>query len=120
MINDFEEKIKSYWAHTPAVVIVKEIKRRTELPKWEDCPKDYIYVGVQRGKNKDKVTVVQHGFEGIFGLNCKVEKLSEKDMFSIGARPLSKNLVCIKCGEFSTWVDSRICHDCTERGKRVE
>jgi len=121
MINDFEEKIKSYWAHTPAVVIVKEIKRRTELPRWEDCPKDHIYVGVSRRKNGDKVTVVKHKMEGVFELKCKVEQLSDGEMRNTMVVPYYISVICAQCGEFSTRMNiGCICQDCTERRKEVE
>lgn len=117
-MDKFEERIKSYWAHTPAIVVVKEIKRRSELPKWEDCPKDHIYVGVSRGTQKDKVTVVKHQIEGIFGLNCRAEKLNDGDLRSIGATPYYSNIFCSQCGEFSTRLDiGRVCNDCTEKNK---
>lgn len=119
MINDFEQRVKSYWNGTPAVVIVKEIKRRSELPKWEDCPKDHIYVGIQRGKCGDKVTVVKHKLEGVFGLNCKAEGLREMDMDSIGAKPSRNSMICVQCGEFSTRMNTGcICQDCAEEAKK--
>ena len=118
MISDIEQRVKSYWEGTPAFVVVKEIKRRTELPKWEDCPKDHIYVGIQRGKRGDKVTVVRHKLEGMFGLNCKVEKLTEMDMDSIGAKPTRSAMFCTQCGEFSTRMNKGcICQDCTDKNK---
>ena len=118
MISDIEQRVKSYWEGTPAVVVVKEIKRRTELPKWEDCPKDHIYVGIQRGKRGDKVTVVKHKLEGVFGLNCEAEKLNEKDMNSIGVKPTRNAMFCTQCGEFSTRINiGNICQDCTDKNK---
>ena len=118
MSEDFKQRVEGYWAHTPAVVIVKEIKRRTEIPKWEDCPKDHIYVGIQRGKHGDRVTVVKHKLEGVFGLNCKAEGLREEDMDSIGAKPSRNAMVCIQCGEFSTRMNiGCICQDCADLAK---
>lgn len=120
MINDFEQRIKAYWDGTPAVVVVKEIKRRTELPKWEDCPKDHIYVGVSRRKNGDKITVVRHKIE----MTCTakkmtVEQLSDKDLYFTGVVPPFKKMICLECGEFSTRINiGHICQDCTDRGKQ--
>jgi len=120
MINDFEQRIKSYWEGTPAVVVVKEIKRRTELPKWEDCPKDHIYVGVSRRKNGDRVTVVKHKIEGIFSLKCKAEKLDNVDMYSLGVVPTREKMICVQCGEFSTRMNTGcICNDCTDKNKVI-
>ena len=119
MINDFEKTVKSYWEGTPAFVVVKEIKRRTEIPKWEDCPKDHIYVGVSRRKNGDKVTVVKHKMEMIFELRCKVEALPARDHHNIGVVPYHKNMICVQCGEFSTRMNiGCICQDCTEEAKK--
>jgi len=113
-----DERIKSYWTHTPAIVNVKIIKRRAELPKWEDCPKDHIYVGISRGNRKDKVTVVKHKIEGVFGLNCKAEELSEDDMKSIGVKPTRNSMICVQCGDFSTRMNiGGICNDCTDKRK---
>jgi hypothetical protein len=119
MITDFEQRIKGYWKGTPAVVIVKEIKRRSELPKWEDCPKDHIYVGVSRRKKGDKITVVRHQIEMICTCNdIKVEQLTEKDMYFTGAIPAYKDMVRSKCGEFSTRIDiGHICRDCADKEK---
>lgn len=121
MINDFEQKVKAYWEHTPAVVVVQEIKRRSEIPSWEDCPKDHIYVGISRGKRGDKITVVKHKLEGIFGLNCKAEGLREEDMRSIGVTPYYISMICVQCGEFGTRMNvGCICQDCTETNKKVQ
>lgn len=119
MITDFEQRIKRYWKGTPAVVIVKEIKRRSELPKWEDCPKDHIYVGVLRRKSGDKITVVRHQIEMICtAKKIRAEDLNEKDMYFTGAIPAYKDMVCSKCGEFSTRIDvGHICRDCADKEK---
>jgi hypothetical protein len=112
--KEFELRVKAFWVDTPAVVVVKEINRRSDLPKWENCPKDHIYVGISRRKSGDKVTVVKHKLEGIFGLNCKAEELSEDDMHSIGLTPCYKSMICVQCGDFSTRMNiGSICDDCT-------
>ena len=119
MINNFEQKIKSYWAHTPAVVVVKEIKRRTELPKWEDCPKDHIYIGVSRRKNGDKVTVVKHKMEMILELKVTVEEFPAVDHRQLGVLPYYIKMICSRCGEFSTRMNvGCMCQDCTEEAKK--
>jgi len=119
MISDFEQKVKEYWKNTPAVVIVKEIKRRTELPKWEDCPKNHIYVGVSRGKNKDKVTVVKHQMDIVLALRCAVEELRPLEHTYLGIVPFYADMTCVQCGEFSTRINTgHICQDCNERGKK--
>jgi len=118
-IESLEQKVKSYWVHTPAVVIVKEIIRRSQLPKWEDCPKDHIFVGVSRRKSGDKVTVVKHQIEGIYGLNCKVERLIDDDMTTIGVKPTRTSMCCFKCGEFSTRINiDGSCQDCNAEAKK--
>ncbi|MCO1599861.1 hypothetical protein [Desulfosporosinus nitroreducens] len=119
MISDIEQRIKDYWKGTPAIVIVKEIKRRTELPKWEDCPKDHIYVGVSRLKRGDKITVVRHKIEmSCTAKKTRTEDLSEKDMYFTGAVPPYKDMTCKQCGEFSTRINiGNICQDCTDKNK---
>lgn len=119
MIKEFEKKVKGYWKNTPAVVIVKEIKRRSELPKWEDCPKDHIYVGVSRRKYGDKVTIVKHKMEMILTTKkCTVEDLTAKEHYFLGVIPPFASMICVKCGEFSTRMNiGCICQDCTERSK---
>lgn len=120
MIKDFEQRVKSCWAGTAAVVIVKEIKRRSELPKWEDCPKDHIYVGISRRKNGDKITVVRHKIEmACTARKIQVEELSDKDLYFTGVVPSYKGMICSRCGEFSTRINiGHICQDCTEKEKK--
>jgi len=119
MISDFEQRVKEYWAHTPAIVIVKEIKRRTELPKWEDCPKDHIYVGVSRRKSGDKVTVVRHKIEmACTTKKMRLEELSDKDLYFTGVVPAFKEMICVQCGEFSTRINiGNICQSCADLNK---
>lgn len=118
-IAAFEQRIKDYWKHTPAVVIVTEIKRRTELPKWEYCPKDHIYIGVSRRKNGDKITIVQKELEGVYNLTCKAEKLNNKDMCSMGLIPIKGVLMCRHLNEFCTRMSLGVqCNDC--KGKEVK
>lgn len=120
MISDIEQRIKGYWKGTPAVVVVKEIKRRTEFPKWENCPKDHIYVGISRLKRSDKITIVRHKIE----MACtttkgmRAEDLSEKDMYFTGAVPPYKDMTCKQCGEFSTRINiGNVCQDCADKNK---
>lgn len=122
MINDFEQRIKSHWKDTPAIVIVKEIKRRSELPKWEDCPKDHIYVGVSRRKKGDKITTVRHQIELIVEANgCAAEQLTDKEMYYTGTIPAYKDMTCSICGEFSTRIDiGHICRDCADKAKGAQ
>ena len=121
MIEDFEQRIKAYWANTPAVVVVKEIKLRTELPKWEDCPKDHIYVGVSRRKSGDKVTTVKHKMEIVLELRGTIESFPEIDHRQLGIFPYYITMICVRCGEFSTQMNTGcICQDCTERDKKVK
>ncbi|HWQ42789.1 MAG TPA: hypothetical protein VN456_12240 [Desulfosporosinus sp.] len=119
MISDFEQRVKEYWAGTPAIVVVKEIKRRLELPKWEDCPKDHIYVGIQRGKRGDKVTMVKHKMEMVLTTKkCVVEDLTPKEHYFLGVVPPFASMICVQCGEFSTRINiGRICQDCTDLAK---
>lgn len=117
-MNKFERNVKEYWHDTPAVVIVKEIKRRAELPSWENCPKDHIYVGISRIKSGDKITVVKHKIEILSKLKCAAEDLPPQDYRSIGVVPFHAEMICKQCGEFSTRMNTGcICNDCTQKNK---
>lgn len=118
-IQQIEDKVKTYWHGLPAVITVKEIKRRSQLPKWQDCPKNHLYVGVIRRKRNDKVIVVKHRLEGIYDLNVITEMLSEKELEYLGLKPKGAN-ICRACGQFSTRIDvNGCCVDCNEAAKTV-
>ncbi|MGV7000306.1 hypothetical protein ACWA2C_16595 [Priestia megaterium] len=105
------------WLGYPATVTCKVITRRSQFPKWEDCKKDHVYVGVIRRKRGDRVIIVRHSFET--ELSCKIpaEHLKLKDLL-LSIWPEQKNMNCSQCGEFATRMDSPgICMDCWRANK---
>lgn len=113
-----EEKIKSAWTKYPnAVITVMEVVNKNQIPKWQDCKKNELYVAVMRKGNKDTVTIVRHRMAGEYDLNVPIEKLSDEELSFIGAYPY-KNHFCNECGEFSTRIDTGgICRDCADKCK---
>ncbi|HBV97741.1 MAG: hypothetical protein JL50_03135 [Peptococcaceae bacterium BICA1-7] len=123
-IQEFENKIKGFWDGLPAVISVKEITRRSQLPKWEDCPKDHLYVGIIRKKNNDRLIVVKHqmAMEVNTAKGWRVERLGNKELLFAGLLPefKSSGMVCSACGQFSTRINiGQVCTDCLNKKKRA-
>lgn len=115
LLSEIENKIKEVWKGTPAVIEVKELKSCLDVPKWEDCQRDHLYVGIIRKNHGDTVVVVKHKFECIADLTCSIEKVSEKTLNSLPIFPEYSNMVCSKCGKFSTRIDiGGICAECSK------
>jgi len=96
------------------VVEVKEIKWKSQLPKWENCKKNHVHVGVIRRKKSDRLIVVRHKI--MLEIECAdgytVEMLDSKTLFYTGIFPLG-DMICSKCGEFSTRInEGELCTDC--------
>ena len=114
-IDKFGELVTTAWARTPAVVVVKQIKRRADLPTWENCEKDHLYVGIIRLKYIDKVVVVKHRMDIVSSMKGRIGKVSYEDAYMLGAIPSNSDMVCSRCGEFSTRMDiGEVCNDCTK------
>lgn len=106
------ERIEKAWEATPAVVAVKEISRKSQLPSWEDCEKNAVYFGVIRRKRGDRVIIVKHKICHDLGLSMKAEELSEYELFKFGFVPTGDQ-ICEECKEFSTRINiGNICTDC--------
>lgn len=109
--------VQKGWEHYPALVIGKVITRRSQLPSWEKCPKDHVYVGIVRRKRGDKLIMVRHQIENILDCRVPAEHLIPKDLLW-GVWPMRNNMHCTTCGEFATRIDSDgVCMDCFQKEK---
>lgn len=110
--------VKGGWDGLPATITCKVISRRSQFPKWEDCPKDHLYFGIIRRQRGDKVIVVKHRTESILDCRVPAEQLTREDLV-LAVRPTTKDNTCSKCGEFSTRIDGpeHVCLDCSEKTK---
>lgn len=114
-IQQIEDMIASYWEGLPAIIKVAEIKRRSQFPTWEKCPRDRLYVGIIRRKRGDRVVVVKHQMEMNVSVNGVAECLTDKDWYYAGVMPCHKEakMICKKCGQFSTRINTGcLCTDC--------
>lgn len=113
-----EEKIRAAWSQYPnAVVKIMEVKNKTQVPKWQECRKNELFIAIMRKGSKDVVTVVRHKMAGEYELNVHIEQLTDEELNFIGAYP-SSNHYCKECGEFSTRIDiNGKCRDCNDKNK---
>lgn len=114
------DRIENKWKDYPVKLKVLEIKDRSELPRWEDCKKDELYIGIKKNGNKDTVYVIRHQMEAVFNLKCSFDRLSDAELSFMGVYP-SKSQFCRICGEFSTRINKDgSCCDCLEKLEKKE
>ena len=111
-IGLFFDFVKEGWRGMPANITCKVVTRRSQLPKWQDCPKDHVYVGVIRRNKGDRLIVVRHSFEADLSCTVPVEYLWIND-FLLAVWPEKRDMYCEKCGEFTTRKDDKLCQDCS-------
>lgn len=109
------DKIQNRWKDYPSKTKIMNIKDRSELPRWEDCKRDELWIGIKKNGKRDTVYVIRHQMEVVFNLKCHFEQLTDTELAFMGIYP-GKNQYCKICGEFSTRInnDGRCC-DCSNR-----
>ena len=119
-MESFFQKVREAWNRYPAVVVAKEISSPEELPLWEQCGKNEIYVGVIREKRKPDVLVVRyHKMGAVLRCKVRVENLKDEELRKVGILPLTRQ-TCTECGEFSTWIYRNghgLCPECMEKAR---
>ena len=126
-MSKFEEQFNAIikgWSHTPAKVICKVIQRDSQLPNWQLCPKDHVYIGVIERVKGDKVVCVKHRMSMELDLTCSFSDFTPEDLVQDmpGLFPEFQNpkQICSTCKEFSTRINyDGLCQDCNNAMKKA-
>jgi hypothetical protein len=107
---------KSLWSSYENIsVYCQVIQERSELPRWEDCGKRELYIGVLQRSVGDIVYVIKHRFEAEYEFKCSVEDLDLVEDWFVMVGPFA-NHTCVSCGEQSSNINMyEMCLDCSKK-----